>query len=179
MEMLALGVGVVALLVGLVALMRSSSIAGRLAQIESDSGRRASSAGKELEQDLANLRRIVAALAGGAELDAEQVREGRLWRDVDGAKGKRLVDERRARLLDVRTPHETAGGIVPGALLVPVDQLAERLAELPRDGRPTIVYCAMGGRSAFACELLASEGFDDVFNLEGGISAWGGPLEKP
>lgn len=176
---LALALGVLGLLLALVALGRAASLAAALERLEGDAGRRATQRTGERDQALETLRRQVAALVGGARLSPDQVLEGRLWRDVDGAEGERLVREQGARLLDVRTPAETAAGVVPGALRVPVDQLEQRLGELPRDGRPLVVYCAMGSRSAYACELLAREGFEGLFNLDGGIGAWRGALERP
>ena len=64
-----------------------------------------------------------------------------------------------ALLLDVRTPSEFASGALPGAKNIPVQSLAGRLEELPRD-RPIVVYCASGMRSASATSLLKSRGFD-------------------
>jgi len=63
-------------------------------------------------------------------------------------------------------------------LLIPVQELPERLSDLPRDGRKTLVYCAGGGRSAAACEMLTREGYANLHNLTGGIGAWGGPIER-
>ena len=77
------------------------------------------------------------------------------------------------------TPTETAAGIIPGATLIPVDELERRAGELQREGLPMLVYCAMGGRSAAACELLSRAGFDGLMNLEGGFSSWAGARERP
>ena len=76
-------------------------------------------------------------------------------------------------LLDVRQPKEYREEHIPGARLVPLPQLSDRLGELPTD-RPTIVYCAIGGRSEVAARFLASRGFEEVYNLAGGIKAWRG-----
>lgn len=179
MQILALALAALALALALLARARCGQLARRLADLEAEAGRRSAHLGQRLEGSLETTRQMLAALAGGARLSPEQVLEGRLWRDIDGAEGQRLVAEEGARLIDVRSPQETRGGFVPGALLVPVDELERRLAELPRDGRATIVYCAMGARSAFACELLTREGFSNLHNLEGGIGAWRGPLERP
>lgn len=62
-------------------------------------------------------------------------------------------------LLDVRTEAEHRGGAIPGSLNIPVQSLAARLDELPRD-RPIIVYCASGMRSASATSMLRSRGYD-------------------
>jgi rhodanese-related sulfurtransferase len=84
-----------------------------------------------------------------------------------------------ARVVDVRTAQETARGIVPGALLIPVQLLEERWKEIPKDGRKTLVYCAGGERSAAACEFLSHKGYENLYNLVGGFLAWSGPTAKP
>jgi sulfur-carrier protein adenylyltransferase/sulfurtransferase len=76
-------------------------------------------------------------------------------------------------LLDVRQPKEYREQHIPGSHLIPLPQLSERMSELPLD-RPTIVYCAIGGRSEVAARFLASRGFQEVYNLAGGIKAWRG-----
>ncbi len=76
-------------------------------------------------------------------------------------------------LLDVRQPAEYEESHIAGAKLIPLPQLTERLNELD-PGRPTIVYCAIGGRSRAAAQLLAGKGYDEVYNLAGGIKAWEG-----
>ncbi len=76
-------------------------------------------------------------------------------------------------LLDVRQEAEYASGHIPGAKLIPLPVLTQRLNELD-SGREIIVYCASGGRSRVATQLLTSRGFPAVINLAGGFSAWGG-----
>lgn len=75
-----------------------------------------------------------------------------------------------AVILDVRQPHEYEEAHVPGAVLVPLDELPERVAEVPT-GEPLYVICERGGRSAKAVEYLRPQGFDAV-NVAGGTSAW-------
>jgi rhodanese-related sulfurtransferase len=75
------------------------------------------------------------------------------------------------RLLDVRTPGETARGVIPGAELVPLHLLPVKLDEL-RDARDLVIYCQTGARSAQACMFLAREGMAEASNLTGGIMAW-------
>jgi adenylyltransferase/sulfurtransferase len=74
-------------------------------------------------------------------------------------------------LLDVREPAEWDFNRIEGAIHIPIAELAARLVELPRD-RPIVCYCKVGGRSARATRLLLGNGFEDVFNLSGGILAW-------
>lgn len=74
-------------------------------------------------------------------------------------------------LLDVRTPEEYAAGHIPGATLIPVQDLAEHLAEVPRD-KQVYIYCHSGKRSARASKLLAEHGYTNIENIVGGIEAW-------
>lgn len=74
-------------------------------------------------------------------------------------------------LLDVRQPSEYRESHIPGAKLIPLADIGERLGELDT-GKPTIVYCAIGGRSRVASQMLAGKGFREVYNLSGGIKAW-------
>src|SRR5690349_13648458 len=63
-----------------------------------------------------------------------------------------------ARLIDVRTESEFAAGHLPGATNVPLDRLRARAADLAREGKPLIVYCASGVRSAGAKRTLRAAG---------------------
>ena len=74
-------------------------------------------------------------------------------------------------LLDVREPHEQSISRIEGAVLIPLGELDQRSAELPRDKR-ILVHCKSGGRSARAVSLLRDQGFENVWNISGGIIAW-------
>jgi rhodanese-related sulfurtransferase/rubrerythrin len=77
------------------------------------------------------------------------------------------------QLLDVRQPSEYEQGHISGAQLIPVKQLPERVGELNPE-KPVLAYCAVGGRSRAAAQLLSGQGFGEVYNLSGGIKAWEG-----
>jgi rhodanese-related sulfurtransferase len=175
----AVALAAVALLAALVALAKASTASARAAEAERDARRRADNAAEELRGELETLKQLLAVLATGGSLTRDQVLEGRLWSDLSPERGASLLQEGELRLVDVRTPQETAAGIIPGALLIPVDELPARMAELPRDGKTTLVYCAGGGRSAAACELLSRHGYTNLRNLEGGFGAWPGPRARP
>ena len=77
-----------------------------------------------------------------------------------------------ARLLDVRTPEEFAGGHVDGAVNLPVQDLAAKLATLAdKKDKDIVVYCRSGRRSASAKQTLVGAGFKKVHDL-GGIGNW-------
>jgi len=71
----------------------------------------------------------------------------------------------------VREPHELAISRIEGAVLIPLGELETRTNELPRDKR-ILVHCKSGGRSARAVSKLRELGFNDVWNVSGGIIAW-------
>lgn len=75
-----------------------------------------------------------------------------------------------AYVLDVRRPDEYAEAHVPGAVLLPLDQLPDRQGEVPND-RPLLVICRSGARSAVAVEALRAVGYDAT-NVAGGTLAW-------
>ena len=74
-------------------------------------------------------------------------------------------------LLDVRQPGEYEGEHIPGAKLIPLPGLKDGLKQLESQ-KPVLVYCAVGGRSLAAAQLLSGFGFQEVYNLKGGIKAW-------
>ncbi|MHB1137464.1 MAG: rhodanese-like domain-containing protein [Microthrixaceae bacterium] len=75
-----------------------------------------------------------------------------------------------ATLIDVRMPDEYLAAHVPGALLVPLPELPERLGDVPDDATAYVI-CKMGGRSMKACEFLATQGYE-ALNVAGGTDAW-------
>ena len=86
-----------------------------------------------------------------------------------------------ALAVDVRGPGERAQKYVAGSVSMPLNHLAERARELPRD-RPLIVYCAGGYRSSIAASLLQQQGFTKISEMAGGIAAWEAaklPIEPP
>ncbi|MCU4186939.1 rhodanese-like domain-containing protein [Acidiferrimicrobium sp. IK] len=75
-----------------------------------------------------------------------------------------------ASVLDVRNPDEYVAGHVPGAVLIPLGELAARQAEIP-DGDPLYVICAVGGRSLTAAKALVDAGYSAV-SVVGGTNGW-------
>jgi rhodanese-related sulfurtransferase len=84
-------------------------------------------------------------------------------------------------VLDVRSPEEFKEGQVPGAVNIPYDQMAARMAEVPKD-KDVVLYCRSGRRASIAAEVLAANGYTRLSHLEGDMPAWleqGRPVEKP
>jgi rhodanese-related sulfurtransferase len=76
-----------------------------------------------------------------------------------------------ALIVDVREPNEWAEYHIPGATLIPLGTLPDRLNDLPRD-REIIVVCRSGSRSAKGRDVLRTAGFKQVTSLTGGMTQW-------
>jgi len=74
-------------------------------------------------------------------------------------------------LVDVRTDAEISRGKIPQGDPLPLHLLPLRLGGMDKNST-TVFYCQMGGRSAQAAAFAVANGFTDVYNLQGGISAW-------
>jgi rhodanese-related sulfurtransferase len=79
-------------------------------------------------------------------------------------------------VMDVRTESEYAEAHIPGSILMPLHELPARVAEVPNGGTPIAVVAEHGHRSSSACSFLAEHGYHLLFNLDGGIDRWPGPL---
>jgi len=77
------------------------------------------------------------------------------------------------RVIDIRQPAELNGGVIPGAEALPMHTIPLRIDELNRD-ETLIMVCRSGARSAQACMFLQQQGYDNVYNLRGGMMAWSG-----
>jgi phage shock protein E len=85
-------------------------------------------------------------------------------------------------IIDVRTPAEFAQGHVPGAINIPVDQVANRVGELASaKNKDVVLYCRSGKRAGQAAEVLKSNGFNKLLHMEGDMPTWEAaklPVEK-
>ncbi len=85
-------------------------------------------------------------------------------------------------VIDVRTPDEYASGHIPGAINIPFDEVAERIAEIETP-QGVALYCMVGPRARKGETALLAAGYAKVLHIEGGLAAWqaaGLPVEgKP
>ena len=93
------------------------------------------------------------------EIDAPQLAD---WMDTESEQ---------FRIIDVREMREISQGSVPGASPLPLATLPARLSEFDR-GEKIVIVCRSGVRSAHACMFMQEQGFDNVFNLRGGMIGW-------
>lgn len=97
--------------------------------------------------------------------------------DVSIEEALKLWQIKAAIIIDIRTPEEYQAGHIPGVPLIPLDQLDKRAEEIPKDQK-VLLICRSGNRSSQGTKLLRSKGFDNVYNITGGMLAWRGPVEK-
>ncbi|MGB9737471.1 rhodanese-like domain-containing protein [Chloroflexus sp.] len=92
--------------------------------------------------------------------------------EINVARLKTMLDrQENFFLLDVRTPQEfVQDGRIAQSTLIPLQELEQRLSELPTD-KPIVCICRSGNRSAAACDLLRSHEFEAI-NVAGGMRAW-------
>ena len=87
------------------------------------------------------------------------------WRELKQA------DLSKVTLVDVRTTDEASLGSIPGAVNIPLDDLRERMNEIPKD-RPAYLFCGVGLRGYLASNILKGHGYKDVRNLIGGLKTY-------
>ena len=93
------------------------------------------------------------------------------FKNVTVAELEVMLRQGELHLVDVRTDAEIVRGKIPQGDPLPLHLVPMRLHELDKNA-PTVFYCQMGGRSAQAAAFAASNGFSEVYNLQGGIAAW-------
>lgn len=124
---------------------------------------------------------LIVALGGcGVQAEAPAVDQAAAISDVrlenlpisvDAATVEQLRQRDDVVILDVREDSEYNDGHIPGATLVPLGQIPNRLAEIPKD-KTVIAVCRSGNRSNQATDFLRQQGFDNVHNMAGGMNAW-------
>jgi rhodanese-related sulfurtransferase len=113
---------------------------------------------------------------------AEFSRFTRKYTQVNAAQAVQVLNKDNVIILDVREQRELQSGVIKGARTIPVSEVSKHLADFEKNkNHPFLVYCGSGNRSGYACNTLIKNGFDDVYNLTGGIMSWKSenlPLKK-
>jgi rhodanese-related sulfurtransferase len=92
---------------------------------------------------------------------------------VDPLKATTMINHQDATVIDVRPAADFAKGHIINAVNIPMNGFKNQMAALAKyRGKPIIVNCRSGSQSASACSQLRKEGFEEVFNLKGGILSW-------
>lgn len=124
---------------------------------------------------------IALAIVSGGALIAPLLRAGGKH-TINVNQAVMLINRQDAVVVDVRSSGDFASGHLPNARNIELAELEKRFAELGKNRkRPVIVVCQSGMRGASAGDRLRKSGFEEVFNLDGGIGAWsaaGQPLVR-
>ena len=139
---------------------------------------------EEIREMVEPLRLQVAKIAAGGGVPQELILTGRRYLDVSAEEAQRVIEQEtgarsgRVVLVDVRSPKEYAVKRVPGAKLVPFEELEKRYKEdIPDTAEKVFVYCAGGERSRFACDFLSRQGYTNLYHVKDGLQGWRGPTE--
>ena len=109
----------------------------------------------------------------GSHAEATEQTAQATVKNVDAQEFKSLVEKGEGIVLDVRTPQETAEGIIPNAVTIDfyAPDFKDQVSKLDKN-KAVYVYCRSGGRSSNAAQILKDLGFKEIYNLNGGITAW-------
>jgi len=92
---------------------------------------------------------------------------------VDPLAATELINRQDAVVIDVRPAADFAKGHIINAVNIPMNGFKNQMAVLSKyKGRPIVVSCRSGSQSSAACHILRKAGFEEVFNLKGGVMAW-------
>ncbi|GJL60397.1 MAG: hypothetical protein NPIRA03_32540 [Nitrospirales bacterium] len=136
----------------------------------------------KMESIIEPLRIQTALLARGQRVSDTLIRNGLLYHEISGVEAAQWLVPSSSSLnvfvLDVRTKAEYAKQRIPGAKLIPVEDLEMRYqTELPIESDKILVYCAGGDRSRLACDFLSRHNYSNIYLLKNGLQGWTGPLE--
>ena len=136
---------------------------------------------KQISEAVDPLRLQLGAIAAGYSVSDQLIRTGRLYENVSAEEAERIIaqiqktDVDHVMIVDVRTPREFALRHIPGAKLIPVEELEMRShAEIPITAEKVLVYCDMGDRSRLACDYLSRQGYMNLYNVFDGLQKWKG-----
>ena len=118
---------------------------------------------------------LILAFVGtlGALIASEVSRRLSGMKSVGPVEATQLSNRENAIFLDTREDAEYKSGHIPEAIHIPLKQLPQRVKELDKHKDcPVIAYCRSGSRSNSAGSILKKHGFENVYNLGGGITAW-------
>jgi len=176
----------VGLAVGAWALRRCAMLAKDLKQLKRDhyyTETRVKRVPEEIREAVQPLRWQVANMVEGKPVARDSIVNGRLYVDISAEDSQRILEgdhgvPETVVVIDVRTPKEHAAKRLPGARLVPFEELDARYRnDIPDTADKVLVYCAGGDRSRLACDFLARQGYTNIYNVRDGLQGWRGRTE--
>jgi rhodanese-related sulfurtransferase len=158
-------------------IMALKNIRKKLEEVKDSIQSQVSWAKEDLRGDITGMKVVMKIMASGGKVTADMIEEGKPYSDISAAEAvKFLQGNPDTVVLDVRTLSEFQAGHIPGARLVPVDELENRLAEVPKEIQNLLVTCQGGTRSAAACQYLSEKGYTNLLNMYDGMGSW--PAQK-
>lgn len=120
---------------------------------------------------------VMVLLAGCARTETKQ--QEKSYQQIGQEQAKEMMDQdEQLIVLDVRTKEEYEEGHIPGAVLLPLDELEENATNvLPDKEQVVLVYCRSGNRSRQASEVLSQKGYSNIYEF-GGIMTWPYEIEQ-
>lgn len=113
---------------------------------------------------------VFSACQSAAQTETAQSKPAEI-KQISVTDAKTLVEKPNVQFIDVRTVEEYAGGHAPQAVNYPLDEIEKSFPKLDRE-KPVYVICETGRRSQKASEILQKNGFEEIYNIEGGTSGW-------
>ncbi len=104
---------------------------------------------------------------------SEYSRLTRKYKQVNVNQAVQILNRDNVTVIDVRSDSEIRNGVIKGAKTIPLTDISKHLVSLEKNkNNPFLVYCGSGNRSGHVCNTLTKNGFNEVYNLTGGIMAW-------
>jgi rhodanese-related sulfurtransferase len=168
------------------ALRRSSRVANELKQLKREqyyADGRLKRMPEEIREAVEPLRLHLAKVASGGHVPSDMILDGRLYTDVTADQARHMLEPQaqaagKVLVVDVRTTKEYTVRHVPGAKLVPFEELEARYkTDIPETAEKVFVYCMGGERSRSACDFLGRHGYTNLYNIKDGLAGWRGAIE--
>jgi len=137
---------------------------------------------QHIESSVEPLRIQAALLAQGKPVSDHLIRTGQLYHSISAKEAEEFLsadgETDHVLWLDVRTNTEFSQRHIPGATVIPVEDLETRYqTEISSTIEKIVVYCAGGDRSRLACDFLSRHDFGNVYHIKDGLQAWSGQTE--
>ena len=180
--------GCILAVLAILALWRISVLKKELAQFKRETyynANRAREASREFSDSIEALKQQLQGVASGVYVPRDLILSGRLYQEMTAVEARNLISRslqtppanREYLLIDVGTQKDFDSKHIPGARLIPLEELETRFQyEISREMSVVIVYCQRGDRSRLACEFLSRQGYMNVFFLVDGLQHWTGPM---
>jgi rhodanese-related sulfurtransferase len=175
--MIYLLIGIVAIL-SLYNLLSLKSIRKNVRELKDSIQSQVSWAKEDLRNDIAGIKTVMKVMASGGRVSDDMIDDGKSFADISAADTVQFLQKHpETVVIDVRTSSEYQAGHIPGSKLIPVDEIENRMNEVPKEAQHVIVTCQGGGRSAAACQFLSEKGYTNLMNMYDGMGSWPGKKE--